>query len=119
MEVADAYGAPTITNEQTRYDKMDWSDRAAMLARLKGGAEGCALLNAGCAFHMNEGKTASVMPPDVLEAAQSHVSGFHVFSLVCQDGPYTHNIAVEMMEMLLRVYEHPGNPVECLARIPN
>ena len=110
---------PTITNEQTRFDKMDWSDKQRMLDRLKGGAEGCALLNAGCAFHMNQGKTAELMPPDVLQAAQAHVSGFHVFSLICQDGPYTHNTAVEMMEMLLRVYEHPGNPVECLARIPN
>lgn len=116
MEVADQFRLPIITNENTRFDKM--GDFAAALMHLQDAAQGCVLLNAGCAFHSIEGKQALIMAGNVLAAARAHVTGMKSLPLLCQDGGYAHRIDLEGpgQSLFLRVYQRGSNPI-CLAKI--
>lgn len=101
-DVADRFNVPALLNETTRFPDNDSS-----LAHAFDVGRGCALLQAGCAFHSVAGKSSNLWSGLELNLAQEWARGALSVDLRCQGGSYVHRTDLEGPE-ILRAYERAG-----------
>jgi len=90
MELADKYGIPWTSNENTRFPDRDDSHEHAYDA-----AAGAALLCAGACFHSVRGKSSELWDGLELECARSWATGAWSVPLDFQRGVYHHRTNLE------------------------
>ncbi len=98
-DVADKYGIPAMSNENTRYPDQDSSAIHAEDA-----AEGAALLCAGACFHSEGGKQSRLFDATERRCAEAWVNGAKSVPLEFQRGQYRHRADLES-PVCLRAYE--------------
>ena len=104
MDVAEAGGVPTVSNENKRAPDQD-----NLPLHFREAAAGCALLSAGCTFHSVSGKSSQLWSGAELEAAKAWVEGAKSIPLGCQDGGYIHRTDLEGPGVL-RAYQRGTDP---------
>jgi hypothetical protein len=108
VAAADKYNVPVLVNETTRFP-----DNDASLQHAYDVGRGCALLEAGCAFHSVSGKNSRLWERYELSLAREWVRGAKSVPLECQRG------ALRQLDdpKFLSVFERVGIGPECRADI--
>jgi hypothetical protein len=108
VQLGEEYNVPVLLNETTRFPDSDTSlEHAYDVGR------GCALMQAGCAFHSVSGKNSRLWEGHELALAREWTRGARSVPLACQRG------ASRQLEdpHFLRAFERTGAGLECRADI--
>jgi hypothetical protein len=108
VTAADKYNVPVLVNETTRFP-----DNDASLQHAYDVGRGCALLEAGCAFHSVSGKNSRLWKGHELALAREWARGAKSVPLACQRG-----VSRQLVDArFLTVFERVGAGPECRAEI--